>query len=561
MTGLFTAVLNMSITASYVVLAVIVIRFFIKKIPKIFSYVLWLPVLIRLIFPFSFNSKLSFLGFLNPGVQTSTGAMEYVRDNIGFMQKPVVDAGINGINNSINTVLPAATPMASANPMQIVIEIASIIWIAGIVVLLVFSIISYLKVIQNTKTATLVKENVFETDRIATPFVCGFIRPRIFIPAAMDEGELTYILAHERIHIKRLDYLIKPFAFFFVIIHWFNPLIWLSFVLMSKDMEMSCDESVVKQLGNGIKENYSKSLLSLSVKGSGMIMGSPLAFGESSAKSRIRNILTYKKPSFGITVVAIILTATLIAGFSTNPQNVKTLTSGIYSGYNIEALADSKTRYVGDISKDVALIDAMQLPSGIVRDTVELQTEKQPYGITINLVMKDSDSIEENGAISGDRFYRNSILLFCLIDNVDTINYRITDQTGKYKGAVYDFTFTRKMAEKLIGQDVRYFSANTDTIKNLIDKVTRLSFVSTQNQVADRIEKNIAVIMSSPMQSSNSGDYIKAHQNEYDDIIRMGDEALDYLLVQREKNTNGLRGQIIIQLCKDIKSNENNVQG
>ncbi|UZN01087.1 M56 family metallopeptidase [Lysinibacillus sp. MHQ-1] len=153
--------------------------------------------------------------------------------------------------------------------MQIIVWIGSLIWITGIVILLLFSILSYLKILVKVRTATLVKDNIYETDQIDTPFVCGFLKPKIYIPIGMSDHELSYILLHEKIHIMRRDYLIKPFAFMLLIIHWFNPLMWLSYALMSKDMEMSCDESVVNKMGHQIKGSYSTSLLTLSVSKKG----------------------------------------------------------------------------------------------------------------------------------------------------------------------------------------------------------------------------------------------------------------------------------------------------
>jgi len=476
MTDLFTAVLNMSITASYVALAAIAARMLLIKAPKIFSYVLWLPVFIRLVCPFSFNSAFSFLNFLQHNPRLSSGAMEYVPYNIGFMQDPAVDVGIGSISNAVNSSLPPAAPMASANPMQVAMGFASNVWIVGVSLLLIYSIVSYLKVMDNVKTATLVRDNIFEADRITTPFVCGFIRPKIIIPAGMSENELSYILAHEQTHIKRLDYLVKPFAFLALIFHWFNPLMWLSFALMSKDMEMSCDESVLKKLGNDIKGSYSNSLLSLSVKRSGLLMGSPLAFGESNIKSRIKNILAYKKPKFWVVAAAIVITAVLIVSFTANPKNEDVSAPITYPEYDAEVLIANKTPYVGNNSKVVALIDALPLPAGIVRGTVELHTANQPYEITINLVMTDASDVTVQGVISGDAFYRNSILLFSLIDNVDIINCKISDNTGKYDDASYTFTYTREMTERLIGEDVRSYAGSAGTLKNLIDRLNGMSF-------------------------------------------------------------------------------------
>lgn len=350
MTTLFIAILNMSITASYVALAVIVIRMLLKKAPKVFSYSLWLAVLIRLVFPFSFNSAFSFLSFLKPNAQANTGVMEYVPLNIGLMQTPAVDVGSSGINRLVNSSLPPASPYTSINPMQITMAIAELIWCIGVVVLLIYCVISYLKVINNVRTATLVRENIFETDRITTPFVCGFIKPKIYVPIGLKDDELSYILAHEQTHIQRLDYLIKPFAFLVLIVHWFNPLMWVSFTLMSKDMEMSCDESVIRKMGNQVKGGYSKSLLTLSVTKRGLMSGSPLAFGESNIHSRIKNVLHYKKPAFSVVVATCLVTLIFIMGFTANPaykqnSSVNTIDELATAWANALITRDGEPRY------------------------------------------------------------------------------------------------------------------------------------------------------------------------------------------------------------------------
>jgi len=260
---LFTTVLNMSITASFVAIGVIFARLILKKMPRIFSYALWSAVLMRLVFPVSFTSTFSFLSVIKPGMQQTSGALAYVPYNMGLMQIPGIDVGVNGINKAVNSSLPQAVLTASVNPMQIVRAILSIVWVVGVALLILYSVISYLKVNNNVKTSTLVRDEIFETDRIVTPFVCGFIKPKIYIPTDISQNELSYILAHERVHIKRLDYLIKPFAFLVLSIHWFNPLMWFSFFLMSKDLEMSCDESVLKISGDETRANYSQSLLAL----------------------------------------------------------------------------------------------------------------------------------------------------------------------------------------------------------------------------------------------------------------------------------------------------------
>lgn len=266
MTDLFLTILNMSITASYVAVAVILVRFLLRRAPKLFSYNLWSAVAIRLVIPVSFTSNLSIFRLVQPKANTDTGYVAFMPQEIGMLKHPVVN------------VESVATSIASASLMQIIVWVGSIVWIMGAAVLLLYSVGSYLNIWAKVRTATLVRGNIFETDQISTPFVCGFLKPKIYIPTGLSEHELSYILLHEQTHITRRDYLIKPFAFILLIIHWFNPLMWLSYALMCKDMEMSCDERVVSKMGSQIKASYSTSLLSFSINRSGLRTGSPLDF-------------------------------------------------------------------------------------------------------------------------------------------------------------------------------------------------------------------------------------------------------------------------------------------
>ncbi|ASA25823.1 M56 family metallopeptidase [Paenibacillus donghaensis] len=350
MTAGFTAILNMTITASYVAAAVMVIRLFLNKAPKIFSYVLWLAVLIRLVLPFSFPSAFSFLSFLTPTSRTGTGALEFVPSTLGLMLQPAVDTGVGLVNQAVNTSLPAGTPTASVNPMTIIMEIAGMVWVIGMVVLLLYFVVSYFKITSNLKTATLVSGNIYETDRITTPLVCGFIKPKIYVPLGLSDHELSYIVAHEQVHIRRLDYLVKPFAWLLLSVYWFNPLMWVSFNLMSKDMEMSCDEKVIASMGQEVKLSYSKSLLSLSVRSSGFSLGRPLAFGESHIQARIRNVLSYRKPRAPVTAAACVFSLICILGFTANPQGtpgipLKTMENHAAVWANALIIRDGEPRY------------------------------------------------------------------------------------------------------------------------------------------------------------------------------------------------------------------------
>ncbi len=317
--AVFLKVFNMSITASYVIAFVIVARFLLQKTPKVFSYALWIVVLFRLICPFSFSAAFSLLNAVAPNSEK----MEYISPDITMMGQPQVDTGINSVNAIINPSLPAATPYASVNPMQIIMFVLSIIWILGVLMLLIYSVASYLRLKQRVRTAMLFEDNIFECENISTPFVLGIIKPKIYLPVGLSETEKSYIVKHEQIHIRRFDYVIKPLAFLVLCVHWFNPLVWLSFALMSRDMEMSCDEEVIKELGTGIKKDYSTSLLALAVNRK-MISGSPLAFGETGAKQRIKNVLNYQRPAFWAMIIALVAVVAIGGGLVANPQAAST---------------------------------------------------------------------------------------------------------------------------------------------------------------------------------------------------------------------------------------------
>ncbi|MEA4846837.1 MAG: M56 family metallopeptidase [Clostridiaceae bacterium] len=317
MEELFLRILNMSITATYVLIAVIVLRLILKRTPKWISYALWSLVLFRLVCPVSISSAFSIFGRLGKTASTGRG-IEYIPANIGMMAAPQVDVGTTSMNTVINNALPAATPAASANPMQILVFIGACIWLAGFISMLIYSLVSYVSLKHRMMDATLLSGNIFETDRISSPFVCGLVRPRIYLPVDLAGNERDYVLRHEQTHISRRDYIIKPLAFLVLSVHWFNPFMWLAFILMSRDLEMSCDEKVISGLDSEGKAGYSSALMRLAMK-QPILAGSTLAFGESGAKGRIKNVLNYKKPAFRILAVAVVIIAA--AGFAllTNP--------------------------------------------------------------------------------------------------------------------------------------------------------------------------------------------------------------------------------------------------
>lgn len=304
----------MSITASYVIVFVIVIRLLLRKFPKIFSYILWFTVLFRLMFPFSFESIFSLIP-----------ENVYIPQDIAYSPKQEINSEM--ISNSVNNVLQphvnqgaTVNQTASINPMQVWIVIGEAIWIIGIAALLIYSVFTTAKLYHNLRKAKHVEDNIYNLDGLKTPFVFGIINPKIYLPVHLSESEKSYVLLHEQTHIKRLDHIVKPVFFLITCIHWFNPLIWIAFYLMGEDMELSCDEKVLRQMGSNIKKEYSTSLLSMST-GRKIIGGSPLTFGENNTRGRIKNVLNYKKPRFWVIAVAIVIIIILAVGLLTNPPD------------------------------------------------------------------------------------------------------------------------------------------------------------------------------------------------------------------------------------------------
>lgn len=320
MEALLLKILNMSITANYVILVVMAMRFFLARAPKRFSYMLWSVVGFRFICPISFSSLISVLNILDLSkAQTSDAALNYIPGDIGYMTNPTVNTGITQVNSLISGTLPASASMASVNPLQVWIIVATLLWCAGSAALLIYAVISYAKLKGRVATAILLEGNIYQSDQIRSPFILGLLRPKVYIPFGMGGKENDYILRHEAYHIRRRDYIVKPLAFLILVIHWFNPLVWLAFALMTRDMEMSCDEAVLSTSDAGTAREYSISLLSLATNRR-FPYASPLSFGESSVKKRVRNVLKYKRPGFWATMVAAILCVTVIAACGANPK-------------------------------------------------------------------------------------------------------------------------------------------------------------------------------------------------------------------------------------------------
>ena len=319
---LFPMILNMSLTASVVILLVLLVRLALRRAPKVFSYALWAVVLFRLLCPVSVGAGFSLLGLLDTPVrerESGASAVEYVRPGRAFGLNETSPAAPAGDGETPDHVIfpnsPAALDVVSpARPAAVL----PLVWLAGVGGMALYGVGSLLLLRRRLVGTVRLEGNLWLADHTRSPFVLGVLRPRIYLPSSLEEGEREYIILHERYHIRRLDHIIKLLAFGALCLHWFNPLVWLAFVLAGNDMEMSCDEAVLKRLGGDVRADYSASLLSLAT-GRTIIAGTPLAFGEGDAKGRIKNLLRWKRPTLWVAVCTGLICGLVIAACAANP--------------------------------------------------------------------------------------------------------------------------------------------------------------------------------------------------------------------------------------------------
>lgn len=310
MSEFFLKIVNMSISASWVVVAVLALRFCLKKAPKWVNVLLWGIVAVRMVFPFSIESVLSLI----PSAET-------ISPTIMMEQTPSVQTGVPALNHVINPVISGSftpVPGASANPLQIWIPVLTGIWLFGIAALFLYSAVSYWRLRRKVCEAVILRGNLYQSEKVCSPFVLGIIKPKIYLPYHMDSRKMDHVIAHEQTHIRRKDHWWKPLGFLLLTIHWFNPLMWFSYVLLCRDIELACDEKVIREMGNEQRADYTQALVACSVNRR-LIAACPLAFGEIGVKERVKSVMNYKKPAFWIVLASVIVCAVIAVCFLTNP--------------------------------------------------------------------------------------------------------------------------------------------------------------------------------------------------------------------------------------------------
>ncbi len=335
MDTIFIVILNMSIVAGWLILAVLLSRGVLYKLPKWFRCVLWALVAIRLVCPW----------FVESGISLVPSA-KVVPTDIADMEQPKITTGLEFLNSTINPILQDSFgesiesnsvlnntdiysdadnktgKLSNDRDISELIDTLSAIWLIGICAMTIYYVVSYVNIKHRVKISMRLYDNVYLCDNIESAFILGVIRPKIFVPSQLSEEELQCVVAHERAHLKSHDNIWKPFAFILLTVYWFNPLVWIAYIMFCRDIELACDERVIRKMGvEGIKE-YSKALLSCSVSRK-MIVSVPLAFGEVGVKTRIKSVINYKKPVFWIMIISVLAVSVLAATFLTNPTSVQ----------------------------------------------------------------------------------------------------------------------------------------------------------------------------------------------------------------------------------------------
>ena len=311
MEAIFLRILNISITASWIALAVMVGRILLKKAPKWISVLMWGLVSVRLLFPFSFESVFSLI----PSAET-------IPSDILYSDTPAIHSGVDVLNSIVNPIMGeslAPSVGASVNPMQVLAFVATIVWLAGIAAMLAYMVISYIRVHNKVREAVVFVDNIWICDHVDTPFILGVICPRIYLPSALNERDMEYVIAHEKAHLRRHDHLWKPLGYLLLTVYWFNPIIWVAYILLCRDIELACDEKVIRDMGTENKKPYSDALINCSAPRR-TIAACPLAFGEIGVKGRVKSVLNYKKPAFWVIIVAVIACVVVALCFLTNPK-------------------------------------------------------------------------------------------------------------------------------------------------------------------------------------------------------------------------------------------------
>lgn len=448
MTDVFLRIVELSWQAGVLALAVMLARLALRRAPKWAVCLLWVLVAVRLVLPFSLQSPVSLQAAQSP----VTAALYELPQTQEAAQK--TDEVLSGGSAEPVAPLPpmesmTAQPVPTPKPAMTVSLLAAI-WLAGVVMMLTYMLVSYLGIYRRVRTAVRLEDNVYRCGSWGTPFVLGLLRPRIYVPEGMDDAALPQVLAHERCHIRRGDHLVKPLAFLLLALHWFNPVLWAAYVLLGRDMENACDERVLRGVDGAGRAAYSRALVACAVRQRPAAV-CPLAFGEVAVQERVKNAMNGKKPAVWAAVLLVIAAAVIAVCFLTSPGRREPSADG---AWDAETLYDLRTPYVGDPSAVSRILNAVGLDKmGADSDwsfAMQLSTEQEPYGLTL-LYTYDSENFLGHGPTWAQRMRAGGYLTMALIDNLAWVAWQENGtETGRVTNdGAYDIAAARQSVDGL----------------------------------------------------------------------------------------------------------------
>lgn len=476
MAAVFVRIVNMSITAGWIALAVMLLRFLLRKMPKQFTCMLWSLVGLKLIFPFSLESAFSLI----PSAET-------IPETLTPGAFPEIDSGIPAIDRVVNPAAKASfscfsTGHSGAEALDILTKSVVILWLAGMCLMFAYLLFSYLRLQRKMSTAVLLKDNIRQSEFVVSPFILGMIKPQIYIPFHLEGDVLAHVLAHERAHLARRDHLVKAFAFMLLSVYWFHPLLWAAYVLLCRDIELACDERVIRNYGEDEKKSYLLSLIEYGgrEKNSGKIsaFACPVAFGETDIKERILRAKTWKRPSLLFLTAGVLLCAAAAFCLLTDPAGKGSQPSKTAVPGSPEALYSWRTRYIGDNSAVGNIIYNLTFPEDMAYQQFALQTTSEPYEVTVTFAMSEEDKEQYDAEAPNRRdelnlTRKNACIMFSLIENAGYVNFKLVDKTDETKRPL-TLVYTRQWAENETDCDLWETSDTEENFESFVLMLEKL---------------------------------------------------------------------------------------
>lgn len=517
MQGLFLKLLELSLTGSLFALAVMLVRLVFRKAPRWIFCVLWGVVALRLILPVSIESNFSIVPepiangqlIANVGERYVGNIDVHYESNAGFHN--AVEAGRQPIysNDGYYVVTEQGTLDAPATIGNTVFPVLSWIWVAGMAVMLAYLVISYLVLRRKMAEATLLRDNIWQSEQVDSPFVLGIIKPRIYLPYTIAGSDMANVIAHEQAHIRRKDHWWKPIGFLLLAVYWFNPVMWVAYVLLCRDIEAACDEKVIKHMEKDEMRAYSAALLHCSVHRH-RIAACPLAFGEVSVKERIKRVMNYKRPAFWIVIIALICAVLTAVCFLTDPL-----------GNSLRERKDN----------DAAYIQSIEIKSGYGSYEVTAGPSKEYVLTFLSKIKISSSPVSQNR--SEDRDKSNAIIL--KTENI-SISYYFSEDCSLVwiddlvKPSLSSKVYAPELVKQFFASYIESPAAN-DSLLVLVQQIVRNPECAA---------------------SSNPFDYIEAKRALYNEILSYGSSAVDCFVEQLRSGENSLQGYIMAVACADI---------